>query len=126
MSSDSVTTAPSISLRSDRLRELRRQRDLSQDQLANLSGISQNQVSRYEAGLSDPSSSALGQLASVFNVTTDYLLGLTDIPNSYDTSDLRPEQQQLLSAYEIGDYATLLELVAARLRNMAGNDGDES
>lgn len=118
MSSDSVTTRPSISLRSDRLRELRRLRGLTQDELASLSGISQNQVSRYEAGLTEPSSSAIGQLAYVLNVTTDYLLGLTDIPNSYDASDLRPEQQQLLSAYEIGDYATLLELVAARLRSL--------
>lgn len=118
MSSDSVTTRPSISLHTDRLRELRRLRDLTQDQLASLSGISQNQVSRYEAGLTEPSSSAIGQLAHALNVTVDYLLGLTDIPNSYAASDLRLEQQQLLSAYEIGDYATLLELVAARLRSV--------
>lgn len=119
-----MTPTPVISLRVDRLRETRELQRLTQNELARISGISQNQISRYEAGQTEPSSSVIGQLAHALNVTVDYLLGLTDIPNSYDASDLRPEQQQLLSAYEIGDYATLLELVAARLRNVAGNDGD--
>lgn len=119
-----MTPTPSISLRVDRLRETRELQGLTQNELARISGISQNQISRYEAGQTEPSSSVIGQLAHALNVTVDYLLGLTDIPNSYDASDLRPEQQQLLSAYEIGDYATLLELVAARLRSVTGKSGE--
>ena len=58
-----------------RLRELRKQRGLSQLKLAMDLNMSQNSISRYETGEHEPGLKELLSLASYFGVSTDYLLG---------------------------------------------------
>lgn len=57
-----------------RLRELRRQRDLSQGELAAKARIHITHVSRYERGHARPSADTLKRLANVLGVTGDYLM----------------------------------------------------
>lgn len=57
------------------IRELRKQRHLSQTELAKDVHVSQATVTAWETGKAEPSSSALNTLASFFNVSADYLLG---------------------------------------------------
>lgn len=60
----------------ERLRKLRLSRELSQYQLADLSGIHVMQINRYEKGLSVPSAATLVPLAHVFQMTVGQLLGI--------------------------------------------------
>jgi transcriptional regulator with XRE-family HTH domain len=63
---------------SERLKELRIEKNLSQMQLSKLTGISQSALARWELDKSEPTASAIITLANFFNESTDYLLGLID------------------------------------------------
>ena len=52
--------------------------DLRQTDVAEQTGIDQRTLSNYETGKTNPDSSAIIKLAEFFNVSTDYLLGVTD------------------------------------------------
>lgn len=58
-----------------RIRDLRKQKRMSQTELAKSAGVSQTTVTAWETGKAEPSSSAVARLADILNVTTDYLLG---------------------------------------------------
>lgn len=64
-----------------RLRELRKQRKISQLKLAIDLNTSQNTISRYETGAREPSLTELIRIADYFNVSTDYLLERTNNPS---------------------------------------------
>ncbi|MEY8324903.1 helix-turn-helix transcriptional regulator [Lachnospiraceae bacterium 54-11] len=63
----------------NRIRELRKSMNLSQETLAAILGTSQQAVSRMENGAYDIPTDLLVKMADSFNVTTDYILGRTDI-----------------------------------------------
>lgn len=63
---------------------LRKQQGLSQKKVAEDLGVSQGLLSHYEKGIRECSLSFLTKTAEYFEVTTDYLLGLTSSPNSVD------------------------------------------
>lgn len=65
------------------IRDLREDRDLTQQQLAELLNISQATYSRYESGALDIPSSSLIALARFYKTSVDYLLGLTDNKSPY-------------------------------------------
>ena len=60
---------------STRLRSSRNAVKLSRKQVAELLGVSESLIGLYEAGTRQPSLSALIRLASIYKVTTDFLLG---------------------------------------------------
>ena len=62
----------------NRLKELRKENLLSQNQVANALGITQQSYARYEADTSEPSFEMLVQISEIFEVSCDYLLGKTD------------------------------------------------
>ncbi len=59
------------------IKELRKQSGLSQKQLAEKLGINQTSVCRWEQNLALPETKNLLVLAEIFNVSTDYLLGVS-------------------------------------------------
>lgn len=61
-----------------RIKDLREDHDLTQASIAKLLNCSQQTYSRYETGEITISISNLIILASFYNTSTDYLLGLTD------------------------------------------------
>lgn len=63
-----------------RLRDLREDHDLSQQQIADILGIQQTVYSRYERGFQTIPLQHLVTLAKYYDVSTDYLLDLTDKP----------------------------------------------
>lgn len=63
----------------NRIRELRKSMNLSQEALAAILCTSQQAVSRMENGAYDIPTDLLVKMADSFNVTTDYILGRTDI-----------------------------------------------
>lgn len=58
-----------------RLRELRKQHKLTQQQLADATGVGRATLAHYEAGTSEPGLTNLIKLADFFDVTLDYLAG---------------------------------------------------
>ena len=62
----------------ERLKELRLEKGLSQNQLAKATGLTHAAISRWESGLRQPTAAAIITLAGFFGVTSDYLLGLED------------------------------------------------
>ncbi|MBQ7874720.1 MAG: helix-turn-helix transcriptional regulator [Oscillospiraceae bacterium] len=61
-----------------RLKDLREDRDLTQKQIAEVIKTTQQQYSKIESGKSDISGEKLKLLAKFYNVSADYILGLTD------------------------------------------------
>ena len=57
-----------------RLRELRLERNMSQQRLAMELSMTQNTISRYENGEREPGIKELIRIADYFNVSLDYLL----------------------------------------------------
>jgi transcriptional regulator with XRE-family HTH domain len=67
-----------IKIFANRLKELRFENKLGQNQLANLLELSNASISYWENGKQEPSASAIYKLAKHFNVSADFLLGLED------------------------------------------------
>lgn len=66
-----------------RLRDLREDRDLRQREVAAFLGIAQTVYSRYERGVLCIPPVHLIRLAKFYQVSTDYILGLTNISTPY-------------------------------------------
>lgn len=64
----------------ERMKSLREQHGLSQAALANAIGIAQSSIGNYERGSRIPDSETIIALAKFFDVTSDYLLGLSNDP----------------------------------------------
>ncbi len=67
----------------ERLREIRKDRDLQQKDIAKLLKISQVQYSRYERGTRIIPVDKLSILAEYYNVSVDYLIGITNERKPY-------------------------------------------
>ena len=65
------------------LKDIREDRDITQKEIADYLHIKQNTYSQYESGKRQLPIEALIALADYYHVTTDYLLGVSDIPNPY-------------------------------------------
>ena len=63
---------------SERLKELRKERKISQKALGDLLGISDRNIRFYESGEHRPDFEGLLLLAEYFSVSIDYLVGRTD------------------------------------------------
>ncbi len=104
-----------------RLKELRRERGLTQAQLAEKARVSRSSVANWESGIRFPDIDALKLIATLFNVPTDYLYGLSDyryrvkIPNYFelDLTLLNDEGLRLISQY----YQSLLKKYPSNKKN---------
>jgi transcriptional regulator with XRE-family HTH domain len=94
-----------------RIKELRTKRNMTQQDLADKLGVFQTTVGQWENGKREPNIETIKRLASIFEVSTDYLLGQSDNPipapdNStkedkfnYHISKLNDEQKAKIMEY---------------------------
>ena len=68
----------------ERLQELRKDRKMSQYELADIIGVSHYTVSSYECNRSDPDDKIKIIIAKLFDVSVDYLIGLIVEPLSFE------------------------------------------
>ena len=62
----------------ERIKELREERGMSQEKLAKLLCCNQQTVSKYEREVRDLGTHTIIKLCEIFQVTSDYILGLED------------------------------------------------
>lgn len=63
----------------ERMKELRKERKLRQEDIAVDLDIAVTTYCRYELGMRDPTLAVLVRMADYYDVTTDYLLGRSDV-----------------------------------------------
>ena len=78
-----------------RLKTLRLSKNLTQEQLSKRIGMTKSVVSAYESSMRYPSYNVLIRLASIFSVSTDFLLGVTQ-KQAVDISDLSESNKTLV------------------------------
>ena len=78
-----------------RLRELRDSKNMTQKQLAERLGLTKSVISAYETSMRYPSYDVLIRIASIFKVSTDYLLGMEQ-NRTIDISGLSIENERLI------------------------------
>ena len=90
----------------NRIFELRKGRDYTQDQLAELLGVKPSTIAMWESGERTPKREAVEAICDLFNVSVDYLYGRTDVkrPVLYDEYgdkflSLSSDEESLLRAY---------------------------
>lgn len=81
-----------------RLRELRKENKYTQEEMAKKLGITTSAYGFYEQGKTVPDASKVLELARMFDVTTDYLLGAVD--NKKPLEDISDKQKEAIKLAE--------------------------
>lgn len=81
----------------ERLRELRTEAGLSQEQLAGILSLHKSTVSLYENGRREPDADTMQRIAAYFRVSVDYLLGRTDVRQHDDDGRPIPDSDRMPS-----------------------------
>lgn len=99
----------------EKIADLRKQNGWSQEELAEMMNVSRQSVSKWEGSQSIPDLQRILQLASIFSVTTDYLL-----KDDYETADYTKEESNLestrvISMQEAHEYLELRKEAAPKI-----------
>lgn len=84
------------------LKLLRTKNKLSQQQLADIIGVTQQSINKYENHKIEPDIQTLIKLAEYFNTSVDYLVGHTDIDHVIESIvryDLNQDEAILIDKY---------------------------
>jgi transcriptional regulator with XRE-family HTH domain len=92
------------------LKQERTKKGLSQMAFAKLFGVSQQTIGSWETNRTSPDLESLSKLANFFNVSIDYLLGLTDIPETIDTYIAKQSNKQPVENQYNADEQELIQL----------------
>lgn len=118
-----------------RLRELRKRKGMSQEQLAIVLGVSKQAVSQYERDLRFPKDYA--QIADFFNVNVDYLIGREDRSVYYLDPETAEAAQEIHDNHDLKvlfdaartakpeDLRTTYQMLMALKRKETGASDDE-
>ncbi|HOQ17628.1 MAG: helix-turn-helix transcriptional regulator [Epulopiscium sp.] len=93
----------------DRLRELRIERGMTQEELAREFNTGKASISHYESNRRLPNANNINLFAEFFNVSIDYIMGKSDVRNPYIT-----REQLVISPLSIKDknqYQTFIEQI---------------
>ncbi|MCK4551288.1 MAG: helix-turn-helix transcriptional regulator [Tenericutes bacterium] len=99
----------------EKLRDLRKQKNMSQEDLANQLDISRQSVSKWESGLSMPDLENAIKLSELFNVTLDYLLKDRKSDSEFNYYTVDTKEKKAMSKINILSMITLTLTVAAIL-----------
>lgn len=86
---------------SERLKSLRTERKISQNELSKKMELTRATINAWEMGISTPNAQSLVLLAKFFKVSVDYLLGM-DNRQKVDIEDLNDEEKKIV--HDIVDY----------------------
>jgi transcriptional regulator with XRE-family HTH domain len=104
-----------------RLRAIREKKGLTQHELGDICQVDSNQISRYERGTVDPTIHTLRAIADHLEVSSDYLLGLTDDPTvQIREPGMNPAERDLLEIFRREGWPGVFHLGAASIQKMLG------
>lgn len=104
-------------MKGNRIKLLREEKKIKQDELAKILSISPSAVGMYERDEREPNDEITLKLSEYFNVSTDYLLGKSDIRNpGKQIDDVLNEAMIGMSKEE---YETLNETQKKQIRDFA-------
>ena len=98
----------------ERLKIARTRRELSQDGLAKRANLQPSAISHFETGTRKPSFDNLKRLAAALDVTTDYLLGRSETPDTSGTSGRLHRDMNKLSADDLRLTEEFVEMLIRR------------
>lgn len=87
----------------ERIHNSRVQLGLNQRELCEKAGITVSALSRYESGQREPKATILARLATSLNVSTDYLLALTNFKSPHYEEDLNSIENILKNTRQLLD-----------------------
>jgi len=111
-----------------RIKQLRTEKELTQEEFGRIFGIVKSTVSLYESGKSTPDDTLKRRIAEYFNVSLDYLMGVSDIRNPYSTdktSNEKEYQNQLPDSFETPEEAVKFLLEQNVIMGFGGFDIDK-
>ena len=82
-------------MKGSRLKELRDSKSMTQSQLAEVLGVSQQAVGKWERETASPNDEMLKKIAAIFFTTIDYLLGYDDAPSYYTDPETAALAEQI-------------------------------
>ena len=95
-----------------RLRELREENEYTQKDIADKIGLTKSAYGYYERGKSVPDAQTLVQLSKIFDVTTDYLLGLSEDKKPIeDITERQKKAIRLTDQLTDEQFESILEMV---------------
>jgi transcriptional regulator with XRE-family HTH domain len=104
---------------SERLRQLRKEKSLTQKQLASLIGMSNNSIVSYENNIRTPTGKALATLESFFNVSGAYLLGETDNRDA-ESRKVWEDSEIMLSVHK--EFESLMNKLINNIKNASNEE----
>jgi len=95
-----------------KLKDMRIDADMTQDQLAELIGVKKKTVSAYETGAAKPGLEVLIKIAEALNISLDYFVDLVDEPMPYKRENYieLPREKTREIKTEMQNYLQLLKL----------------
>ncbi|MBE6694600.1 MAG: helix-turn-helix transcriptional regulator [Ruminococcaceae bacterium] len=102
----------------ERIKQLRKKNDLTQEKLADYLCVSYQAVSKWECGLSSPDLALIVPLAKLLNVTTDELLGAIPENNDMRYGELKADYDK---TFKSGDMLTRLNVCETAVKEYPGD-----
>ena len=91
------------------IKKLRRNADMTQEELAEMLSISSQAVSRWEVGTAMPDISLLPSLCNIFNVSSDVLLGIDSVGKQAEIDKVRTRAHSFSSRGYFQEARAILE-----------------
>lgn len=85
----------------ERLKQLRKEKKMTQAALAKELAYGATAISNYESGHNQPSITDLKKIASIFNVSMDYLLGVNEIRRPYESDKKADDYETFIKYFEM-------------------------
>lgn len=104
----------------ERLKKLRKEKKINQEDLAKIIGVQKSTISLYELGKNDPSDKVKIAIAQYFNISLDYLIGVIDEPVPYYSQDVfirLPNNMSKEEKFLLSDYLDYLGYKRQKTRN---------
>lgn len=106
---------------SKRIKELRKEKGINQEELANKINKSESTVSSYELGRRTPDIETIRKLSKIFNVSVDYLVGESDLKRnpSPRIKQAIEDDPELLSFWEEIEKRESMKMMFKQTRNLS-------
>lgn len=101
-----------------RIRELRKSKNLTQARLAQLTGLKETAIRSYENSLREPNSKAMAALEEYFNVSGAFLRGETDVRDFLPSN----ERKQLTTAQTADELSDLLKKIQTTIKDISDEE----